>query len=123
MLKDLGELQESDHKFLRIALNFEVLTQTKDEEREKRHTYKFAHMGNSDRWEFIEYKQIERPSSLLDGERQWTKRKDITVYDWERHDEISIPAEVTQALKDAIETDEVKLVAPPYTHISGEDDE
>ena len=122
MLKDLGELQESDHKFLRIALNFEVLTQTKDEEHEKRHTYKFAHVGSGDKWEFVEYKQIERPTKMFDGDREWTKRKDITVYDWERHDEISIPAEVTQALREAIETEEVRLVAPPHTTITGEED-
>ena len=122
MLKDLGELQESDHKFLSISLNFEVLTQTKDEEHEKRHTYKFAHVGSGDKWEFVEYKQIERPTKMFDGDREWTKRKDITVYDWERHDEISIPAEVTQALREAIETEEVRLVAPPHTTITGEED-
>lgn len=111
MLRDLGELQESNEELWGCAeVSFTIDTRIEDGEIIERE-YTFSHAPEWDKWVFTEFEEKRAENTSRVTDRTWRRTRHVISHDLEALT-IDVPPEVEQELEELLGLEDMTIQVP-----------
>lgn len=112
MLTELESMQESDESVRSIDLTFDIESRVTDGDEIVHKTYTFSYATEWDKWTFSEYEEKRTVDTTHLTDRDWRRSRHIRWDDFAETPSITVPTEISQALKEATGADDVTIQTP-----------